>query len=443
MSLRFAVGLFLVLALFVNKNASASEFQERPNDPRVFPDGLLVAEAIGDQFAPKLTTFTEGQTLIAWQQDGESDPDLAFQIIDINGRGVLGADGRTIARKGVQTEPALNENLIVFRESQNGGDWTVLLGRVTPDELKVQIVSDSFETKTELKVLDLGEGRANVSWVERKNNASSIVTTFVDPSGRRETLALTTHGENVGDLQVLQNQDLLFWVWVDWRNLSSSHLFVQAWDIQSNQCLFPNNGMDATPNAVQVFDPTISSIEPGAITLTYLNTDRSGASAVQLQTIDYLGNFKFWPPKTIAGPSLSIREQASTALQRQTFTAWLTDDPRWPGQAQLHTTLYSSLGEPSSPAWSSPKTEKLEELATFAGETQAWAVVRNASGRWLTQHFDAKNQPGWPTWGWSLSNRPGFHGRLSADVSSAGALTTAWEWRASETSTLLLQQIEP
>ncbi len=395
---------------------------QETHDPREWGAmGIIASDHGNGQYVPSMQTHKEG-TLIAWQDDSGSDPDIAVQMVTADGRKLFGETGLRLSREGIQTNPCIAGNSVVFRESLNGYDWSVVLLRVSTDTISETLIAEARGGVAELSAIATPEGTV-ITWIA-DTATRAITAAFVD--GEQVHVAtICAHADALMDVRVCRNNDVVFWVWTDWRDEMHPHVYAQSYDTTNRQWLFPVNGMDVTPNANFASNARLSESEPGYVAITYREQQSDGRTALRFQILDVQGNFRFWPAQNIAVTSGSLRTHASTAFQDNTFIAWSQSDT-------LRSVIRDFSGHNVDMPWAHrlPATaiEDLQAVASDNNVYAAWVDDRNGRNNEsvYVQAFDNTNTAQWAEDGVPVSDTAMPQRKAVVLLGTDGSCIVSW-----------------
>lgn len=372
---------------------SLTQVESQPylNDPREWGSrGVLAADHSNGQYVPSVQAHSN-VTLVAWQDDSGTDPDIAVQAVDTNGNRLLGNQGMRLLRPGIQTNPCVAGNAVVFRESLNGGDWSVAMLRFSAGSFSEHVITEASGGVAELSAVATPDGVV-ITWIA-DSNVRAIKTAIVTENEVR-TSTLCSHGGNVVDVNVCVNNDVVFWAWTDWRDVMHSHLYAQSYDLANRLWLFTDNGFNVTPEADAASLPRLSRSEPGYVAITYLEREDSGQTSVRFQILDVQMNFRFWPAQVIGGTTGSIRSQSCASLGHNTFIAWSQNDT-------LCTAIRDFSGQNVGASWAQELSAgRIDDIRAVASPDSAWVVwaddrAGRNNERVYVRVFDDKNLSLW------------------------------------------------
>ncbi len=395
---------------------------QETHDPREWGAmGILVADHGNGQYVPSMQTHKEG-AVIAWQDDSGSDPDIAVQMVTTDGRKLFGNTGMRLGREGIQTNPCIAGNRVVFRESLNGNDWSVVSLRVSTDTISETLIAEARGGVAELSAIATPEGTV-ITWIA-DSATRAITAAFVDDTALN-VATICAHAGALMDVRVCRNNDVVFWAWTDWRDEMHPHVYAQSYDTTNRQWLFPVNGMDVTPNANFASNARLSESEPGYVAITYRELQSDGRTALRFQILDVQGNFRFWPAKTITVTSGSLRTHASTAFQDNTFIAWSQND-------SLCSVIRDFSGHNVGMSWAHRLPAKLiDDLQAVASETfvyTAWTDDRNGRDNETVyvQAFNNTNTARWAQDGVGVSDTAMPQRKAAVLLGADGSCIVSW-----------------
>ncbi|MBI2426503.1 MAG: hypothetical protein HYV34_01525 [Candidatus Kerfeldbacteria bacterium] len=400
----------------------ASTFaREHAFDPRLWGEsGVLVSDHAEGQYCPTVATAGE-LTVAAWQDDRGVDPDIAIAV--------LGADGevvreRVFTRAGVQTRPVIAGRWLVFVESANGADWSVVglrLADLDRGTDSLVVIADTPGAKPEVVAEVTAHGELIVAWIADSDTGGRALRGAIIGQNDRSPVRfpiVNTFG-TVMDLHMAVNHDLVFFAWTDWSGVEPT-ITSQCVDLEHRLRTFGPAGLVLT-RGYWAWYPHVVPSDQGYGAFTWVERQPSGEARVVYQIVDYQSNFRFWNPIGVTDWSLDMTETDTApfmeggvivaAAERDFGSDRLTAHALDFNGARVWETLVSDLGfrvrdaravSNGLTSWITWRDERFGASTTFAARLDAsgnntWqpmgtAVARTGGNQWSpAPHLAATN----------------------------------------------------
>lgn len=413
-----------------------------PFNPGQWGDGVPVADHNEGQTSADLVLENQ-MVIVAWQDDRREDPDLCVQVIEPDGRRVVGDQGRCLRRTGIQTNPILARDGLVFRESLDGNTWSVItLDRFGSSEERETLLSEDGGTVAELQAVSLPEGTL-VSWVQTVANQRSIEAALVQPNSLFRWTICRHTGSNLADVQMVKNHELVFWTWTDWRDPLSAQLYVQTLDMSETTLLFEPNGLHLTPESEAAWMARPTPGERGNVLISYLERTEENSTVVRLQKLDAMGNFHFWPARILSEPSPLISSLAAASNETRSRVAWNNG-------SQIQSALLDEGGHRLAEDWRQTlPVNRIINVTITTTDSLGWVAWQDdRHGRFnetiVVQKLNTANQPLWEASGIEVSGNGHAKSRPHLRSQNDGVCIAAWEdyLTPEDNAQILLQRFE-